>query len=178
MPWAQLAMMGASAVSGALSNRSRTTTSAPQWTPEQRHIQQLLGGKLENELTNPGAGLKPLKSFAQGRTNQNFDMVSDRMEKNLTARGFGRSGKLASRVKDVELSRANALSGIEADFAGKEMDQRNFLLQQMQQFGFASPGQQTTMPGNMAGGAISGGVETATLLYALSRLGGSGMGNT
>lgn len=180
IPIIAAAITGGSALAGGLLNKSKTSTatSAPSWTPEQQHIQQLLGNVLQYDINDPGKGLEPLKTSAIDGVNKTYDAVGDRMDTTLAARGFERSGTKVKTARATEFARAGAIGGVENHFAGMELDQKNRLLQMMQQFGFASPGQSTTStnPGNVAGGAIGGGLETATLLYALQKFGGMGGG--
>jgi hypothetical protein len=176
-----LLMVGGSAAAGALSNRSKTstTTSTPSWTPEQQHMQELLGNVLQYDINDPGKGLEPLKTSAINGVNQTYNGIGDRMDTQLASRGFERSGTAVKTARATEFARAGAIGGVENHFAGMELDQKNRLLQMMQQFGFASPGQNTTstQPGNMLGGAVSGGLETASLLFALNKLGKGGGGS-
>jgi hypothetical protein len=174
------ALTAGSAVAGGLANRSKKTTSSstttPTWTPQQMEIQNLLAGQLKDGLANP-TSLDPLKTAAISSTNKTFDGVSKRMQSTMAGRGFGSSGKVVANQREIETARAGEIGQTESTFAGLEIDQKNRLLQMMQQFGFMSPGQNSTgeqiLPGNVAGGALSSGVETATLLYMLDKLGKS-----
>lgn len=169
---------GGSIAAGALNRKGKTTTTRPVYTAEQEHLQQLLAGKLEQESLDPAKGLAPLKRNRLGRTNRMYDQVGDRVQKSLTARGFGKSGKVQSRLKDVELARVNAMGDVEAEFSGRAVEQNNRLMQMMQQYGFSGAGSAATGPGmttgDMIGSATDSASETAMFLYALSKLSGGG----
>lgn len=168
--------VGGSAVAGALNNRGKSQSTTPTYSPQQLHIQKQLGDQLQYDIANPSKGLEPLKTSTIGNVNKTYDGIQDRMDSKLSAQGFGRSGKVATNTRKVEVERAGKIADVENQFSAEELAQKNRLMQMMQQFGFQTPGQTTTGSGNMAGGAISGGLETATLLYALSKMGGGGFG--
>lgn len=141
-------------------------------------MQELLGNVLQYDIMNPSKGLEPLKTSAIDGVNKTYNAVGDRMDQQLASRGFERSGTKVKTARATEFARAGAIGDTENKFAGMELDQKNRLLQMMQQFGFTTPGQNSTstQPGNVLGGAIAGGTETATLLYALQHMMGGGSG--
>lgn len=171
-------LTGLSGMSGALNNRSRTTTTTPTYSGPQYEMQSTAANTLQDRLRNP-VNLNPLKTAAIGKINQTYDGASDRLTDTLTSRGFGRSGKVGTNQAKLETERAGAIGSNESKFAGMQIDQNNQTLQQALQFAFAGPGQKTTQPGNPLGGAISGASETATLLYALNHMlsGGGSVGD-
>jgi hypothetical protein len=169
-----LAGIGGSAAAGALNNKKKTTTTQPIYTPGQTSLQNQLLPKLSDSLNTP-PDLAPMKTAAIGGVNRTYKGAGKRLEKNLTSRGMGAGGQLASGMKDIELGRAGAIGGVEQKFSEIEMDQKNAALERALRFAFAGPGQSTTQPGNMLGGGLSNALETATLMMALNgMLGGDG----
>lgn len=173
-----MALIGGSSLAGGLAGRSKKQTSqtTPQFSPNQLHTQNLLSGYLEHELMSPNASLPRLKTAAVDKTNKVFKGAGKRLEGNLAARGFERSGAMERGLTDIEIGRGDAIAGIESDFAGKELDRKDRLAQMLMQYSFASPGSETvgTSPNNMWSGAINGGLETASFLYGLNMFGGGG----
>lgn len=171
------AITGGASLAGGLLNRPKTTTAStqPVYTPEQQQLQAALSGKLTQRLNNP-ANLEPLKTAAVSQVNRNFDTLQTGLERRLAARGFGSSGKLVTNTKDLAVKRGGALGDLESKFAGLQLDQENDVIDQTQRFAFGGAGSQSqqTSPGNVPGGAISSGAETAALLYALNHFLGGG----
>jgi hypothetical protein len=180
---------GASLVGGLLGKKKTTTqVQAPTYTPGQQQIQDRVQTTLNDRLANPGAQFNPLKVQALDQNNQNFKVANDNLETKLASRGFAGSGKFAGGLRSNEVSRIGNAGRIEADFAGREVEQQNKTLQDALRFSFANPGGKSTSDGgsNVAGGAVAGGAQTATFLYALQKMlsggggfgGGSGSGET
>jgi len=180
MPWfAYPIMAGASVVSGALAGRSKkqTTTQKTEYTPEQLAIQKILGPLVQSRLENPSADLAPARTSATRNINKTYGSINDRMEQALTQRGFGRGGKLALNTRTIEMGRAGDLSDLEAKLAMYQQDYEQQGFQNAMGFAFGSPSgatSTTTGPSTAAASGIGGGVETATLLYALSKMLGKG----
>ena len=173
-------MTGVSALAGGLTNRSKTSTSSttPTYTGDQQGIQHQVSDLLSSRIQNPTDYIDKLHNGAIGGVNQNYAGVQTRMNRNLTGRGFGKSGKLALNNQALEIARAGELGGLESKFAGLQMNYDQSLMDMGSRFGFANPGQTgtSTQPGNVAGAAIGGGAETATTLYMLNSLLGGGGG--
>lgn len=120
---------------------------------------------------NPGKGLDPLRTRAISGVNRSFSGMKERMNNDLVDRGFGRSGQVVSNSRAMEVARAGQIADTDAQYDGMELDQKNRLMQMMMQFGFANPTttNTSTLPGNMAGGAVGGAGEMAAFLYALNK---------
>jgi hypothetical protein len=170
-------LLGAgSSVAGALTNKPKTTTSQPTYTPQQQQMQQSIGDSLQQRMA-AGVNLDPQKVAAMGGVNQQYGDIQKRMEASLTARGFGQSGKVPLNTQQIEIGRAGAMGGLESQFAQMKLQQENAITDEAQRFAFATPGNSTTTPGNMLGGGISSGLETFASLFALNRfLQGGGFG--
>lgn len=175
------AITGGASLVGGLLGKKKTTTQVqqPTYTAGQTALQDQTQGILSSRLANPGAVFDPLKTQALDANNQNFNSANDRLETTLAGRGFAGSGKFAGGLRSNEIGRIGGADKINSNFAGMEVDQQNKNLKDALRFSFANPGGKSTgtQSGNVAGGALAGGAQTATFLYALNHLmGGGGMG--
>lgn len=172
------------AFGGLLNNRPREQKSTFKriLTPEQQEANTLFMNYGRNLLENPEADLAPFKTAALSGVDQSFSALPDRIMQNFAQRGMRTSGKLLTRLSELDVKRAGALAGVENDFARMKIDRRDQGAQSLLQllgmnFGSESTG---TQSGNMLGGAFSGGVEGAMMGSLLRRLmagGGSGGGS-
>jgi hypothetical protein len=174
---ASMISAGGSLAGGALNSRKSTSSTTPTYTPQQSHIQNLLSGALEYQYTNP-TDMTRQKNKAVSNVNSSFKGASTRFEEGLAARGFEKSGTLASGLAEIEKGRGSAIGDIESEFADKEIRQKNYLLEMMQRFGFGSAGSSSTAtgPNTMYGDAIGDGLETALSLYTLNEILGKNQG--
>jgi hypothetical protein len=186
------AMAAGSAISGALNNRSRTTktrsqsTTTPTFSPEFSPLIGQLSGSVMDQMRNPAAGMEPIRLATRDRINRTFGAAPDAIAAK-TMTGGGRSGKFGRGIAMSEAGRLGSLADAEAQFAqlvlqrqasGQDLATRLLALGKGQTT--QGTGEQTT-PGNMLGGAVGGGLETASYLFALNNMlkgGGMGMGNT
>ena len=105
-------------------NSSSTGTTTKTLLPEQQqalaqlmpYIGQLLGGN--------NAGLDPLKQFTRSQVNSNYGQFEDALRTKL-GRSGGKSGKLGTATRAMELSRLGQLSGVDADFAKMFLDEQS-----------------------------------------------------
>jgi len=167
---------GASLIGGLLGKKKQTVTSTPTYTGEQMGLQSQLAATLKDRLANP-TNLDPLRTAAASDVNRQFSGAQAGLERRLAARGFGNSGPLVTNTKSLAIARAGALGDLTSKFAGLQIDQNNKAVDDAQRFAFAGPSQTQTQsgPGALAG-AVSGGAETASLLYALNHFMGGGSG--
>jgi hypothetical protein len=129
----------------------------------------------QDTINNPEGNLKGVRDQLYGSVNDNFAGAGDAIQKQFAQRGMVKSGKVASRIAGSELQRFRALAGADTAYGNMQRDERSrgvnvlqqLLGQDMESEGFGSQ----TQPGNVAGGAVSGG------LGALFRLIGGGMFN-
>ncbi len=135
--------------------------------------------RLTDRLDNP-ASLDPLQTSAGAGLNEAFAGAQKGLERRLAGRGFGSSGKLVTNSKDLAIKRAGAFGDLESKFAALKVDQGNKAIDQAQQFAFGKSGTSSTgtTPGDPLGGAVAGGAETATLLYALNHFMNKGDGGS
>ena len=191
-PLIPLALMGGSALGGLLTNRGRTSTSTstststPTFSPEfSPLIGQLTGGVLD-QMRNPAAGMEPIRLATRDRVNRTYGAAPEAIAAK-TMTGGGRSGKFGRGIAMSEAGRLGSLADVEAKFAelvlqrqasGQDLATRLLALGR----GQTTEGTGTqTNPGDMLGGAVGGGLETASYLMALNQMlkgGGMGMGNT
>ncbi len=178
---APLIMAGISAGAGALNNRKQKQTTTQRTrrilSPEQQQAQSLLTTRMKSMIENPTAGLEPFRNAAMSAVNRNFATAPAAMEARMAGRGF-RGGQLAGGLRQIEMGRQAALSGVESDYGRLALDQQNRGLSLAQDLMSQILEQESTgegvTPGNMLGGAVSNGVETAVLLTQLNKLLGKG----
>lgn len=161
---------GISAIAGLFGNHQQQQTT-PTYTGTQTKVQDMAGADILQQLQNPSDAIDKLHNAAIGDVNQNYAGIEDRMKRQLTGAGFGRSGKLAAGTQALEIARSGELGGLESKFAGMQLDQNNHMLDLATRFGFAGGGQSSSgTAGGGVGGAIGAGAETATTLFALNKL--------
>lgn len=170
-------------IGGALNSRPKTTTQTQtferEYTPDQVTARDnFLSGALDM-VSNPGAGLTPLKNSAMQQVNQQYAGAPQRLQQSAALRGFGDSGKLFEGLMNFDVARSGDLARTNNDFAGKEIDQKNRGLQMLfQLLGLNNKSTTTTtgtQPGNMLGGALTG-LTNSGALNDLFRGGGQDVG--
>lgn len=183
---------GGSAIGGALiskhgnsNTQTSTSTSSATYTPEQQAMMQRIQAILMHRL-NKGAQVKQGDRDA-GRTaiNTNYNAIMPNVESNLTARGFGESGKLGSAILGLNVGRANQFQTLESQLQDDAQARYDNTLAQAVNFSRptgSTTNSTTTLPSQSGlGSAIGGaGTDIATLLY-LSKLlkpGSGGVPNT
>lgn len=171
-------MAGISAVGGLLGGmpKTTTTTNTPSYTPDQMSMQHNLSDMLSARMAHPEGVFDPMKAAAINGVNQTYAGIGQRMQSQFSGRGFGRSGTLLTNRVGQEVSRAGDIGGLESQFASKQLDYTNNLMDQASRFGFANPGSRatSTSPNTMAAGAFGAGSQTLTSLWALNKLMGGG----
>jgi hypothetical protein len=179
MPMAAIgpALTGVSAIAGLFGGKKQETSTKPTYSPDQSAVQHGVGDLLQTRLANPTGYVDTIKNTAKGDVNSNFAGIEERMKRKLVGKGFGKSGKLNQNEQQLDIARMGEMTGLDAKFAGLQMEQDNRLVDESTRFGFAGGGTQTTgTSGGGVGAAIGGGAETATMLYALNHfMGGGGM---
>ena len=181
MPWQAAALIGGSALSGILGNRSKKSTQTSSstrkriLTPVQQNIEGQLGSLLSRRLTDPGAGLEPIRTAARETVNQGYSGAVDTILSKLLSSGQRSSGKAGRAVMETELSRLRDLGGVDSMIAKMMLDREDRTASLAEQllginFGEESTGTgSATTPENMLGGGVGAGMETASLLYAMDK---------
>lgn len=185
-----IALLGAGALAkgiGGSKSRTATQDSTTDQTqegvrgPRQQRVFKQLGNALLDAL-NQGPTVSQSDRNA-GRTNINNTWLGlgKNLESNLTARGFGESGKLGGQFKGLEIGRANAFQGLEAQLRNEAQSRFERMLGLSQQFvqptTFHTTGTSSgssTQPGQpFLSGFGSGIGDIGSLLLLKSLLGGA-----
>jgi hypothetical protein len=165
-------------IGGLLSNSrgARTQTSSPLANPAYAGIGDLLRHRALSRLSNPvdTAGLE-----ASGIQNINnaFKGASDSLNADLTSRGLGTSPAATPALSQLQAARGGAIANLENQMPLIQRDLENQDFAQANQLYQQSMGQQSTLPGSAAGGALG---SMAGLLGELSvthGIGGSQLQN-
>lgn len=123
---------------------------------------------------DPSAGLGGLRDTGLQRVNDTFAGAPQAIQEQFARRGMAKSGKVGQAILGSEARRYGALAGFENDFLSRILEEQQYglsLAERLlsQNFESETTGSQT-IPGNMLGGAVGGGLET--LAYMLMRNGG------
>lgn len=140
----------------------------------QQILESAVGGKLQKRLADPTAGLEPVRTAGRNKINAGFAGAPDALREKFLTGGGTASGRLDRAGRDMEVGRVGALSNFEGDFAKMILQREDDTLGLSERM-LANPAGErvsgtTTGPSNVAGGAVSGGLETASLLYSLNKL--------
>ena len=100
-------------------NSSSNTNSSmtPTLSPELQAVMSQLLGNQQGIINDPTAGLGAIKTNAQEQINRNYLGAPDRIQTQLSKRGYGSSGKYGGAMYNLEGSRLSSLSGVDSDFA-------------------------------------------------------------
>lgn len=177
-------MAGASALSGLLGNRSKTqtshTTTTPTFSPEVKGLFDSVVPRIQQMITDPGAGLDGLRTAGRDRINADYANVPELIATKYGRNAQGVSGKAGSAARTAEFQRLSQFGDLEQQILQAALQQQQTGLQaagSLLSLGRGTSSDSTgTVPGNMAGGAATSGLQTASWLYTLNRLlkGGSG----
>jgi hypothetical protein len=102
---------------------SQTSTSKRVLDPTQQLMQQILGQSVASRMTDPSAGLGPLKRTAQNNVNAAFRRAPATINAKY-GRGVGDSGKRGTALAQVEGERLGAMAGLEGQFAQMVLGER------------------------------------------------------
>ena len=171
-------LTGGSAIAGGLNSRGGTSVTDQTRTrvlsPVQQLIEGMLGGTLQKRLADPTAGLEPVRTAGRNKINAAYSGAPDALREKFLTGGGTASGRLDRAGRGMEMARVGALSGYESDFAKMILQREDDTLGLSERMLTNPAGERvqgtTTGPSNMLGGSVSGGLETATLLYSLNKL--------
>jgi hypothetical protein len=149
------------AVAGGLNNRS--TLSAGQ-----KAVSGSLEDQLNSIMTDPSAGTNPMRVAGRAQINSLYAGAPDQIARQMYARGFGASGKEGKAVIQSDMARRGQMSNLESQLAEYAL-QRQLAAMKIAQGYVERP-----VGGNVAGGAISGGLQT--LMAMMTAKGGAGGG--
>lgn len=171
-------MAGASALSGLLGNRSKTqtstTTTTPTFAPEVKGLFDSVLPRIQQMVTDPGAGLDGLRTAGRDRINADYASVPELIQTKYGRNAEGVSGKAGSAARTAEFERLGQFGELEQQLLQAALQQQNTGLaaaESLLSLGRGSTSNsQGTVPGNMLAGGASSGLQTATWLYTLNRL--------
>lgn len=158
------ALIGAGTVAGGLANRPKTakTSSTPTWSPEDEAFRGQLRTRLEQMISDPGAGLQPLRTAAISGINRRYTEAPGVISQQLARRGYGKSGLAGDMLYRVESDRLRDLTSLEgmwAELLGGRQMQSLSLAEQL--LGLSAGRSGTEMlPGNVGAGALTGGLQS------------------
>jgi hypothetical protein len=123
-------------------------------------------------MSDPAAGLQPLKLSAMEGINRNYAQLPDTISRKLASRGYGSSGKMGGALYGTELARMGDLSDLEGKFAGMVADRQNQGASLGEQLLALASGKDVTNtgPSNMAGDALMSGGNALNNLSTLLML--------
>jgi hypothetical protein len=143
-------------------------------------------------MTQPGAGLEPIRGAMRGRVNARYSTMPDTLATKTLAHGGARSGKFGTAMRQSEMGRLGELGDVESEIARMMLEQQERgagLGERLlaQPFGATTSTSGTGSmtgtnigPGSAVGGAVGGGLETLTTLMTLNKMlqgqGGGGGG--
>lgn len=144
-------------------------------------LQDRLLAYSNDSITNPQAGIAPIRQAGLDNINRSYMDVPTRLSSQFASRGYGSSGDFGSSLARNEYQRGGAISGFEGQLAEMANSQRNYgasLGEQLLQSGRGSTTTGTGSGNGAASGFLSGGsaLSNISLLATLSKLlkGGGG----
>lgn len=194
--WLGAVMAGGSVASGILGNRksARTTESASKTAsssvnrsrrvlrPEQEGLVGPVSGYANRLLTDPAAGLEPIRAGMRNTVNSSFSGVDAGLRDKMLASGGSASGKYGKAVLGADLARRGALAGVDTDVAQMILQQQNqgaSLAERLLSVPFEQEvsGSNTgtmagtgTLPGSMLAGGMNSGLDAITTLFMLDKM--------
>lgn len=171
-PLALLALSGLSALGGALSSKTKQTTTPvlpAAYTPLQNTILQ----QMQARLTSPSALPAGFETGGIGAINRTYDLVGQGLANSLTARGLGSSPVAAAGETNAALRRAGDISTFRAGLPLIERELRTNDLNDAVRLLSISQGHQTV---GTSGGGLAGSMSNLAgmlgFLLATGQLGG------
>jgi hypothetical protein len=165
---------------------SSTSTTTAELSPRQQRLNRQIGNYLLEAILQGPTVSQGDRNAIRTQINDITDSQGKRMESNLTARGFGNSGKLGGGFKNLELQRAKSFQTAETDLM---RDAQNRFMQLLGLgMNYNTPRTQTTtsnsestgpqMPvpgwGSILGGAMQQGGSALWLNNLFNQQGGAG----
>lgn len=137
-------------------------------SPEQQRIQSLFADRVSSILEDPRAGTEPIRTQLLDQVNRRYEGAGDALTERLSARGFGKSGKVGTGLKGLEIARQRGLGDVEGEIARLILGRENSALGLANSF--LSPTGTSTSSGGGIGAGIGAGVEGITSLLTMNRL--------
>lgn len=180
MPFGGMLTMGLLSAGGSILGGlfgGNKNTQTPQFSPLQQQMQTTASNAINAEL-QPGAAnsvFGPAQTAGIGQINQAYEGLTKQMQRGLTDRGFGNSGKLALNTENLGIQRAGQIGGLNAQIAQEEGQYNQNAVGQALNFAFNTPGQQYTQ-GSALGNGLTNGLQTMGTMYMLNNMLGAGGG--
>ena len=166
----------ASVASAKIAAGSKTATSSttPTMTPEMQALQDQLSKYSSDSMSNPEAGMAPIKNAATDQINRNYMNAPARLSSQFGSRGYGSSGSFGNSLYQTEMARGGDLSNLEGQFAQSAINQKNFganLGAQLLNYGKGSTSTNTSPDMSLAAGLGAGanGLSNLSTLLMLSK---------
>ncbi len=105
------------------SQQSQYGTRTKTLLPEQSSVLGLLSDTIQGKLTQPQAGLEPLKTQARQQVNDIYSGGWQGLRDKMLGSGGGRSGKFGMAARNMEQARLGQLSALEPQFANLALQQ-------------------------------------------------------
>ncbi len=177
-----LAMMAASAISGALANRNKnqqTSTTMPQIDPKFQGLQNMIMPSIMNRLQQPSALPAGFQETGTEAINDTFKGASMNLDNQLRNRGLSRSPIAGRAVGNLESKRFSDINKFKTQLPMMERDLQNQDLQQaMQLLAMGRSGGSITTNTSAGPGALNGGIsgmaQMLGFLYGSGAFGATG----
>lgn len=88
-------------------------------------MQQLLAYGNQS-MTDPTAGLAPIRNAGLQQINQAYSGVPGQVAQQMASRGYGSSGKMGDAMYKTNLARAGSVSGLEGQLANMGIQQQQY----------------------------------------------------
>jgi hypothetical protein len=158
--------------------------------PEQQDAIAQFSPFVKQLMSDPSAGLEPMRRTAMGRVNNNFVGAPQLVRNKFSTGGGNRSGRTGRAGIDLEMGRLGQLAGVNSQYdqmASDRQMQGASLIQQFlgQNFGTSTSATSTShqigtgtnvesQPGGMFGQGLGGALGTLAALMSLSYMRGGG----
>ncbi len=168
------AVAGGTGIAGAaLSSRKKTTTTTPTIRPESEGLADLTRRNLAYSQENPEAIYEPQRIAGLDRINRRYRDVPQAITTRLAQRGYGSSGNMSTSMWNAETSRLGELSDFDTAIMEAINNERWRAINGSNAFLASERGQETTIPGDVAGSALQSGgraMENFLTLMTLEQL--------
>ena len=160
-----LGMMAASAISGYMANKKKTTTTTPTYGPEFSPLKNALITQIMARLNQTSALPQGYETGQVRDINKTYGAAEQTLANRLTARGMGSSPVAANALTNMQLGRAGSIAEMQSSLPMVERTFRNQDMAMGQSVLGMGKGVASTDPGNPWGGAFQSGAEMLAYLY-------------
>ncbi len=171
------ASIAGSALSGKQKTQTQTSTSTPTYSPEMQALQKRLLDYSGGMMSNPSAGLEPMKTASSDRINRRYSAMPGKISQNMASRGYGSSGSFGNTMYQSEQARSGEMSDLDSlmtQLALGRQDQGATIGQNLLRMGQGTTSTGTgTQPGNMAANGLmsaGNGMENIATLLMMNKI--------